>query len=209
VDNDRAAKEYAGQMSTAARLYLNGRGITDDVIAQFSLGQVVEPELGHEDYRGRISVPYVTTVGGVIGFKFRRIGDGGEPKYLTDHMPTRLYNPVALERADLTGYVAIVEGESDAWTLDGCCGIPTVGIPGSDTWGKHPEWPLIFEGFETVLVFSDNDGEAQKFAGQKLKARILGDLKNARHVPLPDEVNDVNQAYLRYGMEQIRAAAGV
>jgi DNA primase len=202
--NAIAAARYMAALSPVARAYLNGRGISDDTIAKFKLGEVDGSFPEHGDYEGRISVPYITRLGGVQGFKFRRVGDdpNGGSKYLTNHMPTRLYNSLAFERAEQAGYIAICEGESDTWTVDGECGIPAVGVPGVDTWKSHPEWRLLFDGFRKVLFFGDQDD-----AGDKLKAQVLRDIEQAYAVQVTGK--DVNESYLKHGRDAIRAAAGV
>lgn len=201
--NAIAAARYMSTLGPAARSYLNGRGISDQTIAQFKLGEVDGSFPEHADFEGRISVPYLTKLGGVQRFKFRRIGDGGTAKYLTDYSPHRLYNTLAFERAEQLGYIAITEGESDCWTVDGECGMPCVGIPGIEAWKPHPEWRLLFDGFRRVIFFGDPDE-----AGDKLKAMILKDIEQAYAVTL-DGLNDVNMYYQLNGREAIRNAAGV
>lgn len=209
--NAVAAARYAAALSPAARAYLHQRGILDDTIKRFALGSVDGSFHEHSDYRGRISVPYITKLGGVQGFKFRRVGDGEGPKYLSNHMPTRLYNTLAFEQAEMVGYIAICEGESDTWTLDGECGIPAVGVPGVDTWASHPEWPLLFDGFKKVLFFGDADqpGSIAAASSGKFKAKVLGKIEQAFPVQLPAGVKDVNECFVKYGRTAIRKAAGL
>lgn len=206
--NAVAAARYVTAMANpacVARTYLNSRGISDATIDKFKLGYVDGSIAEHQDYRGRISVPYITKLGGVQGFKFRRVGDGEGTKYLTNHMPTRLYNTLAFERAEALGYIAVVEGESDTWTLDGECGIPAVGIPGVDTWAAHPEWPLLFDGFKKVLFFGDPDE-----AGNKLKGKVLRDIEQAYPVSFDFAPGkDVNEVFVKFGRGAIRKAAGL
>ncbi|TVZ01238.1 hypothetical protein EAS64_33710 [Trebonia kvetii] len=117
-------------------------------------------------------------------------------------MPTRIYNPMAFEAAEKLGYIGISEGEFDAVILTTECGIPTVGVPGVDTWAKHKEWRLLFDGFESVLIFRDQDEP-----GLKLAQRIMSDVNNARVVNLPGK--DPNETFLKHGREAIRHAAGL
>lgn len=202
--NAVAAARYMGAMSPAAREYLNNRGITDATIAKFKLGTVDGSVPEHADYRGRISVPYITKLGGVQGFKFRRVGDGTAAKYLAN-MPIRMYNTLAFERAEALGYIAICEGESDTWTLDGECGIPTIGIWGVEGWSGHPEYVPNFDGFKRVLFFGDPDE-----AGNKLKARVLKDIEQAYPVTFDFAPGkDVNEVFQKFGRSAIRQAAGV
>jgi DNA primase len=184
-----------------AQDYLLGRGISPSVADAYRLGLVDGTIPEHAGFTGWISIPYLTRLGGVVAMKFRRL-DGGGPKYMSAGGEPRLYNTLALDRADSLGYVAICEGEFDAIILDGICGIPAVGVPGVDTWGSRPEWREIFTGFSRVLVFADRDEP-----GQKLATRILRELDTAHLVQLP--AKDVNEAYLQFGADKIREMAGV
>jgi len=200
------AERYHGALmrpeGSLALSCLSGRGISGTVIGSFRLGVVDGSEPDHAEYEGRISIPYVTKLGGVVGFKFRAIEDDGSPKYLSNHMPVRIYNPLAFERAEQLGYIGITEGEFDAMIATAECGIPSVGVPGVDTWKSHPEWRLLFDGFPRVLVFKDQDEP-----GEKLANRIIADIDTAVAVSLP--LKDVNATFLEYGAELIRKAAGL
>jgi 5S rRNA maturation endonuclease (ribonuclease M5) len=170
------------------------------VIDAYRLGLVDGGIAEHAAFAGWISIPYLTRLGGVVQLKFRRLsGDG--PKYMGSGGQSRLYNTMALDKADRLGYVALCEGELDAIVLDGLCGIPAVGIPGVDTWGSRPEWREIFQGYSRVLVFADPDEPGQKLAG-----RITRELDTAQLVALP---GDVNETFLSHGAEKIREAAGL
>jgi DNA primase len=196
-----AKYEMALEGDSQALSYLLGRGLSPLTIDAYRLGVVDGSVPEHAPYQGWISVPYLTRLGGVTQLKFRRT-DGGEPKYMSTGGPPRLYNTIALDRAEQLGYVALAEGEFDAITLDGLCGIPAVGIPGVDTWASRPEWAEIFRGFSRVLVFADPDEP-----GRKLADRILRDLDTAHLVQLP--AKDVNEAYLQHGADKIRELAGL
>jgi DNA primase len=147
-----------------------------------------------------ISMPYITKLGGVVSLKFRQINPDREPKYLTPY-PTRMYNTLALDRAEHRGYVALTEGEYDSIILDAFCDIPAVSIPGVETYKHHPEWKELFRGFNRVLMFADPDE-----AGQRLASQVLRDLDTAQLVALP---GDVNETYLSHGADAIRELAGL
>jgi DNA primase len=198
-----AADRYhnALALDLPARNFLLGRGIESAAERDFHLGVVDGAIAEHASYQGWISIPYLTRLGGVVQLKFRRLSGDGQ-KYMSSGGQPRLYNTLALDRADSLGYVALCEGEFDAIILDAYCGIPAVAIPGVDTWASRPEWREIFQGFSKVLVFADQDEP-----GRKLASRILHDLDTARLVSLP--AKDVNECYLSHGADKIRELAGV
>ena len=212
---DTAAYRYnwALREDSPALSYLHGRGIVPQVGDAFRLGVVDGSIPEHAPYKGWISIPYLTRLGGVVSLKFRRLsGDG--PKYLSPY-PTRIYNPLAFDQAERLGYVAICEGEFDAIVLDGLCGIPAVAIPGVETWKAHPEWRELFTGFTRVLLFMDRDEDRKtpdgkvRNAGRELTQQLISSLDTAQLVALPGDVKDVNACYLKYGADTIREAAGV
>jgi DNA primase len=203
---DSATKAYQGALSLGARGYLHGRGIGNEAIARYRLGVVDGSVADHNDYSGMISIPYLTRLGGVNGLKFRQAHeckpDCAHQKYLTPY-PTRIYNPAAFDQADKLGYIAISEGEFDAMVLDLYCGIPAVGIPGVNTWTKHPEWKELFRGYSRVLMFADNDDP-----GRELSRAITRDCDNAHLISLASG-NDVTDAFRATGRDTIRKEANV
>jgi len=189
-----AAERYSSNLTPQARSYLEGRGLTEEVISTFLLGSVVDPIAGHELATGMISIPYRTPAG-VVGMKFRRIDDG-TPKYLwPTGQKVGLFNVVDLHETSNT--IAICEGEIDTMVLSGMVGIPSVGVAGVSQW--KPWFPKLFESYERILIFADNDiKEDGRNPGQELAKRIKEDLDKAEIVHLPDNT-DVNEVYLSYG----------
>jgi DNA primase len=201
-----AARYHAALVpGSPAHDYLSGRGISQKSIDWFRLGVVDGSYPEHVEWEGRISVPYITKLGGVKGFKFRRVGDDeSEAKFKSSHMPVRLYNPLAFEEAERLGYIGLTEGEPDTWAAYEC-GIPAVGIPGVDTWAPHKEWRYLFDGVDRVLWLGDNDD-----AGKKLERKVMDDLRNivtVVKVTLP--LKDLNKTYQEHGREFVRNAAGL
>jgi DNA primase len=191
-----AAERYSKSLTPQAVSYLQGRGITKEAANTFLLGSVVDPIAGHELGEGMLSIPYITPAG-VVGIKFRRL-DEGTPKYL---WPTGqkigLYNVNDLHINSNT--IAICEGEIDTLVLSGVVGIPSVGVAGVSQW--KPWFPKLFEAYERVLIFADNDVKADgKNPGQELAKRIKEDLNVAQVVHLPENT-DVNEVMLKLGME--------
>lgn len=189
-----AAERYSSNLTTQARSYLEGRGLTEEAISTFLLGSVVDPAAGHELATGMISIPYRTPAG-VVGMKFRRMDDG-TPKYLwPTGQKVGLFNVVDLHKPSET--IAICEGEIDTIVLSSVVGIPSVGVAGVSQW--KPWFPKLFESYSRVLIFADNDvKEDGRNPGQELAKRIKEDLDRAEIIHLPDNT-DVNEVMLQFG----------
>lgn len=217
---ERMCATYQEAMTGEAVSYLNGRGIGADAIGSYRLG-VVTPGGEHGIYKGMISIPYITSLAGVVGFKFRQVHDCTETcehqKYLTPYS-TRIFNPLAFDEGERLGYIAVCEGELDAIILSQYCGIPAVAVPGVDTWTQHKAWPLLFQGFSRVLVFKDNDEDRIVVVngnkktvnpGRDLAKRILSDVGTAHLVDTEGLGKDVTDIYLKWGADAIRDVADV
>jgi len=178
------------------------------VVHEAMIGVVGDPLPGHEQYRGRLCIPFLSP-SGVVALRFRALDDS-PAKYLS--LPgaiPRLYGVAALH----TGlpYVAITEGEFDALALTQA-GLPAVGVPGANSWQKH--YPRCFADFSTVYVITDNDvkhdeeGKLLPNPGQQLAQKIAKSVKNAVVIVPPENV-DVSEWLLRDGREAVLARIGV
>lgn len=153
-----------------------------------SLGVVTEPETGHEQYSGRLAIPYVTKTG-VVDLRFRSLNPAVEPKYMgMIGAETRLYNVLDIEQAG--DFIGVCEGELDTITLSYCVGIPCVGVPGANSWKRH--YTRLLADFQRVFVFADGDNPGTEFA--KSLARELP----VTIVQLPEN-EDVNSMFTRVG----------
>lgn len=204
--------EYQNALTEAGRSYLLGRGIGPEAIERYRIGQVNERFEEHASYSGMICLPYITR-SGVVSLKFRRAHECGpdceHAKYYSPY-ETRLYNTVAMDRADRLGLLGVVEGEFDAEVLDCYCEIPAVGIPGWETYKKHPEWRELLRGYQRVLFFKDND-QPNKVTGlrpgDELAKAIRRDVDAAEIIRLPS--HDVSDTFKEFGAEGVRKAAGL
>lgn len=200
---ESATSAYEQNMNELAS-YLLGRGITKEAATAARLGFVSDPRPGHDEYRGRMAIPYLTRAG-VVSMKFRCIKHddckaAGCVKYLGLHgVPPRLYNVNQFfAKSDVIG---IVEGELDSLVNSALVGLPTVGAPGSSSW--QPYWHRLFEGYSRVLVFTDGDD-----AGRKFGKEVLSGLQQGQLISLPPG-DDVNSVFVREGAEGIRGRAGL
>ena len=192
----KAAAKYAENIYQAED-YLASRGITREVARLARFGVVVEPEIGHEQFQGRLSIPYITKTG-VVDLRFRSLNPAVEPKYMgMTGAETKMFNVLDIEKAG--DWIGVCEGELDTITLSGCVGIPCVGVPGANSWKKH--YTRLLADFERIFVFADGDQPGKEFA-----ASLARELP-VTVVQLPDG-EDVNSVYVKHGADYIRERAG-
>lgn len=187
----RATDKYSESIHLAED-YLRLRGIPLEVARLARLGVVEEPEIGHEAFQGRLSIPYITK-SGVVDLRFRSLNPAVEPKYMgLTGAETKMYNVLDVEKA--SDWIGVCEGELDTLTLSGCIGIPCVGVPGANSWKKH--YTRLLADFERVFVFADGDQPGREFASSL--ARELP----VTIVNLPDG-EDVNSIYVSEGPDYL------
>jgi DNA primase len=193
----KSAEKYAEHIHLAEG-YLASRGITKEVARLMSLGVVAEPDVGHEAFAGRLSIPYITKTG-VVDLRFRSLNPAVEPKYMgMTGAETKMYNVLDIDRAG--DYIGVCEGELDTITLSHCVGFPCIGVPGANSWKKH--YTRLLADFERVFVFADGDQPGTEFA------RSLARELPVTIVQLP-EGEDVNSAFVKYGASYIKEKAGI
>lgn len=194
---EKATAHYEAQLDLGLE-YLAARGISAATARAARLGVVGTPAPTHDDYAGRICIPYLSPAG-VRTLKFRAM-DQSQPKYLClPNSKPHLYG-VDSFFAD-SDIIAITEGEFDRLILAHEVGLPAVGCPGVSTWQEHH--PRCFTGYDRVLVFADGDGP-----GHDLAKRISRDLDQAQVIRMPDGM-DVTDVFLHEGADGIRKRAGL
>lgn len=195
----QAVSQYQNDLAAgfAGQEYLKSRGFTEDVAAQWRLGLVTSPLVGHESYRGRLAIPYLTPAG-PVNLRFRCLKDHvhkdeGCPKYLSsDGAENNLFNVLDLSRPG--DAICVTEGELDAITLS-MCGFPAVGVPGVQGWQKH--FGRCLDDFSKIYVLGDGDD-----AGKGLNKKLINDVR-AIPVRMP-KGHDVNSLYLEGGQDALR-----
>jgi DNA primase len=172
--------------------YLEGRGLSLALADSKLLGYVDEPLPGQEQFRGRLSIPYVTRAG-CVNLKFRALEEDQGPKYLNlSGFETNLYHVESFFQAGK--YICVSEGEIDTLSLVQS-GIPAVGVPGVKAW--KPFYRRCFEDFPIIYGFCDGDQPGHDFGAflaREIKARPI-------HMP-PGE--DVNSMLCKEGPEWLR-----
>lgn len=196
----RMTAQYQAARPTWVDSYLSARGISPQVADTYRLGYVDEPDPQHEMFTGRLAIPFITPTG-VVAIRFRCLEDhachdpdtgGCGSKYMGPKGEnTHLYNVQALHDAE--GFVAVTEGELDA-AVSSVCGIPAVGVPGSNNWKPH--YRRLFEDFDKVLILGDGDK-----AGRDFTSKLLTALPNAESRTLPAGY-DVSSYLLEYSDEE-------
>lgn len=188
----KATTKYAGNIFQAQD-YLASRGIPIEAARLAQLGVVAEPEIGHEQYIGRLSIPYITKTG-VVDLRFRSLNPAVEPKYMgLTGAETKMYNVLDIDRAG--DFIGVCEGELDTITMSSCIGIPCIGVPGANSWKKH--YTRLLADFERVFIFADGDQPGTEFA------RSLARELPVTIVQLP-EGEDVNSLYVSNGAQYFR-----
>lgn len=188
----KATTKYAGNIFQAQD-YLASRGIPIEAARLAQLGVVAEPEIGHEQYAGRLSIPYITKTG-VVDLRFRSLNPAVEPKYMgLTGAETKMYNVLDIDRAG--DFIGVCEGELDTITMSSCIGIPCIGVPGANSWKKH--YTRLLADFERVFIFADGDQPGTEFA------RSLSRELPVTIVQLP-EGEDVNSLYVSNGAQYFR-----
>lgn len=147
-------------------------------------------------FRGRLAIPYMRRSQQhgwfVVQIRFRCIEEHehrGHGKYMSvaGDQPW-LYNTSALINHSTD--IAITEGEIDCITAH-VCGIPTVGVPGSQMW--QPYFAELFLGYRDVFIFADGDEAGMEFANTVAKT-----LNNSKIIPMPPG-QDVNSLVVSRG----------
>ena len=187
----QATHQYASQIHLAAE-YLATRNLSVEEAQRFHLGVVKDALPGHEQYAGRLAIPYITP-SGVVDIRFRAIGNA-DPKYMG--MPgakTSMFNAqVVLTASD---YICVTEGEIDCITMSVKTNHPAIGIPGANNW--KPFYSKILDDFDTVIVLADGDS-----AGMDFGKKVSRELGNVNIVQMP-EGHDVNSIVMLEGAEFI------
>ena len=178
--------------------YLLSRGITDQVAHTYRLGFVTGDNPGDNDYSHRLSIPYLTPAG-PVDIRYRAIGEQS-PKYLSrPGAATKLFNVKDLLIRSTVLFLC--EGESDTITASGLCGLPTVGVPGANSWQSH--FKLLMSDYARVVVLCDGDE-----AGRQFGKTVCKEVDSAIAVSMPSGM-DVNDVYMSGGRDAVRQQVGV
>lgn len=187
----RATQQYASQIEVA-KDYLLTRHLSVEEAQTFHLGVVVDPMPGHEGFKNRLAIPYITP-SGVVDIRFRAMGDV-DPKYMgmVGAKTTMFNTPACFVQSK---YICVTEGEFDCIMMSVKTNHPTVGIPGANNWKPH--YSRILDDFDMVIILTDGDT-----AGAEFGKKITRELPNANVIAMP-EGEDVNSVFIKLGKEWI------
>ena len=169
-----------------------------EAAAYEGLGVVRDAPALHEQYEGRLAIPYITDYG-PVNMTFRCLKDHdckehGHGKYLkVKGAESDLYGVRAFD--DATDWIGVCEGELDSLILRQI-GIPAVSNPGATNWKDH--WPNVFEDLSRIYVFADADESGNKMYNTFRDNLPMPVIK----VRLPVG-EDVNSTYVKYGAQAI------
>ncbi len=204
---ESATSQYQEHLDDAAD-WLRGRGIDLEHARSEGLGVVRNPSALHQEYEGRLAIPYLTDCG-PVNMSFRCLqdhvcreakytgSDGKEyacPKYKKSvKAESDLYGVQSFD--DATDWIAVCEGELDSLILRQI-GIPAISNPGATNWNDW--WPNIFEDLSRIYIFADGDA-----AGDKMFKMFRDRLKVPCVKVLLPKGEDVNSTFLKYGADAI------
>lgn len=194
---------YHEALTPEVTTYLAERGLGQGAVRGSLLGLVSDPDPLHEEFRHRLSIPYITPTG-IVTMRFRCLENHdcreiGCPKYTQPSgEPTHIYNVQALHDADTV--IGVCEGEIDAISAT-WAGLPSVGIPGATNW--KPFWYRLFDDFARVIILGDGDKAGRGFTS-KLSHAIPGG--EAKVMPEGMDVNSFivergNESFISYVFE--------
>lgn len=150
--------------------YFEDRGFKRSTLKHFGVADCNDK---FSSMRHRSIIP-INLYGQQIGYIARSTKDWIQPKYLFSPGITKtdyLYNyDNAIERAEETGCMFLVEGQGDVWRLYEAGVKNAVGLFGKDVSGAQRE-RLMTKRITTLIILTDNDQ-----AGRESKIKIKRDL---------------------------------
>jgi len=141
-----------------------------------------------------VDVPYMDIDGQVVAVRKRLTLQGDKRFSWRGGDKTLLYGLPRLEEAQEAGFVILVEGESDCWSL-WYADLPALGVPGASTW--RTDWARELRGIEAVYVWCEPDT-----GGARLVERVAQDIPSLRVIRAPTEAKDPNDLWLHLGRDR-------
>jgi len=138
------------------------------------------------DYKGRpaVYIPY-RDLEGKITDRFR-LNLKQEPRLIwRKGSKTLLYGLWRLKEFQHAGWLLLVEGETDCWTLWEY-GIPGLGLPGKTNWKR--EWAASLKGLK-IYLWQEPDAP-------ELPAKVARDFPDLLVIKAPETFKDISEAHI-------------
>src|SRR5262245_60718777 len=137
---------------------------------------------------GGVGIPYYDATGAEVAVKRRTALKATEGSYWPKGQPLAAYGSWRIDQANRDGFLILVEGESDCWTL-WHHGWPALGIPGANAV-KTLEKEHV-EGVPAVYVHCEPDNGGATFVeGIRARLTALGFAGKTYVLRMPDGVKD-------------------
>lgn len=133
-----------------------------------------------------VRIPYMDAAGTEIAVRYRLRLDGPHRFVWRSGDKTLLYGLWRLQAIRKTGWVLLVEGESDCWTA-WQFNLPGLGIPGKTAW--RSEWAEPLKGLD-VYLWQEPDA-------LDLVARVAKDLPEVKIIQAPPGMKDLSDAHVQ------------
>ncbi len=144
---------------------------------------------------GGVEIPYRDAEGQTVALKTRTALAAKAGSRWPKGQPLMPYYLEGLEAARAAGYVVLVEGESDTWTL-AYHGVPVLSLPGATATACLEREHLA--GVSTVYLSHEGDAAAETFVA-KLSDRVrsFGEAVTVRVLTMPEGCKDPNDLFRR------------
>jgi hypothetical protein len=133
-----------------------------------------------------VRIPYSTEDDQEVAVRFRMALSGNMRFKWRKGDHALLYGLNRLEQIRKTGWVLIVEGESDCWT-GWFYGLPVLGAPGKSIWPLS--WAEYLKGLQ---VYVWQEPQARDFVH-----RVLATAPELHYIVAPDGIKDISEAHIQ------------
>jgi hypothetical protein len=173
-----SAQERNGRAPTLAAL-AEGKRLPAEFLAGLGLNDLAD---------GGVGLPYFDRTGAEIAVKRRTAMRAKDGTFWPKGRPLAAYGQWRLNDADKAGFLILVEGESDCWSL-WFHQLPALGIPGANAV-KTLEKEFI-EAVQTVYIHRESDqGGATFVEGMVKRLAAIGFTGKAFELRMPDGIKD-------------------
>ena len=193
-DGNHSKKEKRNKSSGKGRNTATPPGLTLEELAKAKGFQLDGPMglkawgVAQATQRGAtvVNIAYMNEAGEVAAVRRRHSLSGAQRFSWRKGDKVLLYGLWRLTEIRKTGWVLLVEGETDCWTC-WLYGIPALGIPGKTNW--KPAWAELLKGL-TVYLWQEPDAP-------ELPIKVLKDIPGLMVIPAPDGLKDLNEVHLK------------